>query len=158
MLKLFQKWDRVKEVFISKRLNRRDIRFEFVRFFDVGNVVILERELDRCYIGNMKLHVNLPRYRREGFERKGDVLNKAEKTRSGGGGLSHVQRKSKEVWREKRGKDVIRNDNVKHSYSDAIRRSTKDQWRGPSITTKAHILPWMTNSMVSCMLSELNFE
>ena len=145
-------------MFISKRLNRWGRRFGFVRFFDIGNVVSMERELYRCYIGNMKLHVNIPRYKRKGMERKGGVLNTAEKTRNGGGVPSHVQRKSKEVWREKREKDVIRKGNVKQSYADAVRRTTHDLWRGPSLTTTAHILPWMTNSMVGHMSSELNFE
>jgi len=39
----------VKEVFISRRVNRWGRRFGFVRFFDVENVVRLEKELDRTY-------------------------------------------------------------------------------------------------------------
>jgi len=64
MVKLFQKWARVKEVFISRRLNKWGRRFGFVRFLEVKNVVRLEGELDRIYIGNRKLHVNIPKYRR----------------------------------------------------------------------------------------------
>jgi len=43
-------------------------RFGFVRFFEVRNVERLERELDSLLIGNMKLHVNIPRYRRHQLE------------------------------------------------------------------------------------------
>jgi len=46
MHKVFQRWERVKEVFISRRLNKWGRRFGFVRFFEVGNVGNLEKELD----------------------------------------------------------------------------------------------------------------
>jgi len=68
MHKVFQRWARVKEVFISRRLNKWEMRFGFVRFFEVGNVGRLEKELDQIYIGNLKLHVNVPRYRRNEVE------------------------------------------------------------------------------------------
>ena len=87
MLKLFQKWVRVKEVFISKQLSRWGRRFGLVRFFDVGNVVSLEKKLDRYFIGNMKLHVNLPKYRRERIESNGSGHVSTEK--SGGGIQDH---------------------------------------------------------------------
>ena len=62
MVKVFQRRARVKEVFISRRLNKCGRRFGFVRFFEVRNVERLERELDSLFVGNMKLHVNVPRY------------------------------------------------------------------------------------------------
>jgi len=74
MLKLFQRWARVKEVFISRRLNRWGRRFGFVRFFYVENAVRLERDLDSLYIGNRKLNVNLPRYQRDRYGRKSKSL------------------------------------------------------------------------------------
>jgi len=64
MFKIIQKWARVKEVFIARKLNKRGRRFGFVRFFEVGNAARLEKELDQIYIGNVKLFVNIPRYRR----------------------------------------------------------------------------------------------
>jgi len=158
MLKLFQRWARVKEVFISRRLNRWGRRFGFVRFFNVDNAVRLERELDRCYIGNRKLHVNLPRYKREGYERKGVEPNKFEGVSRGGDGQSNGQRKGKEVWREKRGKEDQTKGNTTHSYADVVRKRKQDQWRGPSLSTKALSLPWMNNSLVGRMMNEFNFE
>jgi len=68
MTKVFQKWATVKEVFISRRPNKWGRRFGFVRFLDVKNVVRLEGDLDRIYIGTMKLHVNIPKYRRHQYE------------------------------------------------------------------------------------------
>jgi len=62
MVKIFQKWTRVKEIFISRRLNKWGRRFCFVRFLDVKNVRRLEGELDHIFIGNRKLHVNIPKY------------------------------------------------------------------------------------------------
>jgi len=167
MFKLFQKWARVKEVFISKRLNRWGRRFGFVRFFVVGNVLSLERELDNCFIENMKLHVNVPRYRRESFENKGSAPLLEEKSRSGGLPFRNPQRKNKEVWMEKRGKEVIRNevgkdaignDLGKQTYADVVRSPIRDPWKGPSFMTKANILPWMKNNMVGRMKPECEHE
>ena len=81
MLKFFQKWARVKEVFILRKRYRWGRKFGFVRFFGIENAVSLERELDRSYVGKMKLYVNLPRYRRDGCVRKvGGVQSNVVKT------------------------------------------------------------------------------
>jgi len=85
MLEVFQKWARVKEIFISRRRNRWGRRFGFVRFFGVRNVASLERDLDSSFVGNMKLHVNLPRYRRDGLGSKGGMFFSAEMKPRGGG-------------------------------------------------------------------------
>jgi len=61
----------VKEVFISRKLNRWGRRFGFVKFFEVDNVSRLDKELDHIYIGNMKLFVNISRYRRLEYEHEG---------------------------------------------------------------------------------------
>ena len=68
MFKVFQSWARVKEVFVSRRLNKWGRRFGFVRFFDVRNVKWLESELDQLYVGNRKLYVNVLKYRRKQME------------------------------------------------------------------------------------------
>ena len=39
-----------------------------MRLFEVENVGRLDKELNQIYIGNMKLHVNIPRYRRNELE------------------------------------------------------------------------------------------
>ena len=167
MFRLFQKWARVKEVFISKRLNKWGRRFGFIRFFEVGNVPSLERELDNCFIGNMKLHVNVPRYRRERFVNTGNAPCLEEKSRSGGFPSRNYQRKNKEVWMVKRGKEVIRsgvgkdaNGYVlcKQTYADIVRSPLRAHWKGPSFTTKANILPWMKNNMVGRMKAEWEHE
>jgi len=120
--------------------------------------VSLERDLDRCYIGNRKLYVNLPRYKREGYERKGVEPKEFEGLSSGGDGHPNGQRKGKEVWREKRGKEGQMKGNITQSYANVVRKRKQDQWRGPSLSTKALTLPWMTNSLVGCMMNEFNFE
>jgi len=60
--KIFQRWGRLKEVFIARKLNKWGNGFGLVRFYDVRNVGRLEKELDSIRIGDMKLHVNVPRY------------------------------------------------------------------------------------------------
>jgi len=64
MWRIFQRWGKVQEVFISKRLNQKGQRFGFVRFFGISNPEALEKQLDNIWIGNMKIHVNMQKYRR----------------------------------------------------------------------------------------------
>jgi len=157
--KCFRKWARVKEIFISRRRNRWGRRFRFVRIFGVRNVVSLERDLDSCYIGNMKLHVNLPRYRRDGYGSKRGGLYFNEAKAKGGDVHNHIQRKNKEVWREKGEKEEkTKNSSGSQSYADAMKRPGQGQWSGPSVTTRVQSLPWLTISMVGCMLDEFDFE
>jgi len=68
--KVFQRWGRVLDVFISRKLNARNQRFGFVRFHGVTDVFCLEKELEAIWIGTWKLHVNLPKYRRSEVTRK----------------------------------------------------------------------------------------
>jgi len=65
MFKVFQRWARVKEVFIARRPNKWGRRFGFVRFFGMRNMGRLERELDQLYIGNKKHFGNVPKYCRQ---------------------------------------------------------------------------------------------
>jgi len=41
-----------------------DNTYDFVRYFDVKNVRKIEKELDTIRIGLLKLHVNIPQYRK----------------------------------------------------------------------------------------------
>jgi len=60
--KVFQRWGRVLDVFVSRKLNARKQKFGFVRFQGVNDVYSLERKLDAIWIGTWKLQVNLPKY------------------------------------------------------------------------------------------------
>ena len=63
--KLFQKWGRVREVFIPRYRNKVGHRFGFVRFIEVVDERRLERQLDNnIFIGGMKLFVNSPKFDR----------------------------------------------------------------------------------------------
>jgi hypothetical protein len=62
---LFQKWGKVNEFFIPNKRNKYGKRFGFVRFDGIVNPKDLELKLDNIFIGEMKLHVNLPRFNRE---------------------------------------------------------------------------------------------
>lgn len=72
------KWGNVREVVIPLKMDKYGNRFGFVRFFNVQNFIILERQLDAIWldaiwIGERRLKVNLPRFERgdNGGERKG---------------------------------------------------------------------------------------
>jgi len=64
--KIFQKWGRVKEVFIPKYKNKEGHRFGFVRFKEVMDETRLECDLDNnIFIDGMKLFVNRPKFDRD---------------------------------------------------------------------------------------------
>jgi len=156
MLKIFQRWARVKEVFISRRRNRWGRRFGFVRFFKVPNEYKLEKELDQVCIGNMKLYVNLPKYTRSRPSQQGGVAL------MGDNGKNHHKyvlkhSKGKEEWRELKGNNPRRDCYERRSYADAVRKPSQDSWTGPSFETSSTILPWMSNSAVGRMAPTMNF-
>ncbi|KAK8466936.1 hypothetical protein PHAVU_008G195442 [Phaseolus vulgaris] len=68
--KVFQRWGRVMDVFVSRKLNARNKKFGFVRFQGVKDVLSLERELSALWIGTWKMQVNLPKYKRKDGSRK----------------------------------------------------------------------------------------
>ena len=65
MWKIFQRWERVVDVFISRRLDPRNRRLGFVSFQGVMDAQVLERRLDAIWIGLWKLRVNLPKFSRK---------------------------------------------------------------------------------------------
>jgi len=62
MWKVFQRWGRVSDIFISRRLNIKRQRFRFVRFMGVQNVRELEKSLSSVWIETWKVIVNRPKY------------------------------------------------------------------------------------------------
>jgi len=128
MVKVFQRQARVKEVFISRRLNRCGRRFGFVRFFEVRNVGRLEKELDSLYVGNMKLHVNISKYRRH---QKEPVKEARRERRDPYDERQRDSGKRKEVWVEKRGK---------RSYVEAAKGEAEQEvGAGKILKTKVNI-------------------
>jgi len=159
MFKVFQRRARVKEVFIARRLNKWGRRFGFVRFFDVRNVRRLERELDQMYVGNKKLFVNVPKYRRnqrelQSYERMeqrnheigSKWVNKGTNQKEHGA----IGRKNmKEVWVEKKSQK---------SYAEAVKGAAQERWKGPIVRTQQHTLPWMKRSVVGQLKEDMRFN
>jgi len=156
MLKVFQRWARVKEVFISHRHNRWGRRFGFVRLFDVKNAGRLEREMDQAWVGRMKLYVNILRYRRVEQERQECMVN-AERSHH-----AYEQREgsNKEEWRVKKGKEKMegRALNVKKTYAGVVKKILTRCMEGSMIVTKQLILPWMCNSAVGFFVVDLSYN
>ncbi|XP_068504217.1 uncharacterized protein [Phaseolus vulgaris] len=154
MTKIFQRWARVKDIFISRRLNRWGRRFGFVRFFDVENAARLEKKLDSIRIGNMKLFVNIPRYRRDGFEEKG----RHNSERRNFIASNPVKNRSKAVWKEKKAMEEGRFQRGKHSYANAVRKTSLGPWKGPTVETKIQVHQWMISSVVGHMSQDFTFD
>jgi len=96
-------------------------RFGFVRFFDVGNVEGLQKELDAITIGNQKIHVNLVRFRRTHSE-----TNKKRYTQN-----QRASRVSK-VWRRRE---------TPQTYAQTVKRqnlsaNSTGAWMGMDINTE----------------------
>nr|XP_007139935.1 hypothetical protein PHAVU_008G071100g [Phaseolus vulgaris]ESW11929.1 hypothetical protein PHAVU_008G071100g [Phaseolus vulgaris] len=68
--KIFRRWGRVSDVFISRRLNIKMQRFDFVRFQGVQNIRELENQLNTIWIGSWKLYANRPKYNKSAETRK----------------------------------------------------------------------------------------
>lgn len=66
MWKIFKKWGKGLGGVLDERRNKAGYKYGFVRFSDVKNVKQLEMELDIITIGNTKLFVNIPKYKRQG--------------------------------------------------------------------------------------------
>lgn len=113
--RVFQRYDKVWDVFVSPRRDRRGHRFGFVRFVGVKNPRRLEQELDTIMIGNTKMNVNFPRFenrrseRREGLQLHGGML------REGG---THRRDPEQPVWHDQR--DV---NSMKHSLQVVHKRN-----------------------------------
>ncbi|CAL0311080.1 unnamed protein product [Lupinus luteus] len=61
---LFQKWGRVRDVYIPRKRNKLNQRFAFIRFDRVKNERRLALELDKVWIGNFKIFANIPLFNR----------------------------------------------------------------------------------------------
>jgi len=158
MIKVFQKWARVKDVFISRRLNKWGKRFGFVRFFGVRDERSLERDLDQIYIGSRKLYVNIPKYRRHQYgpkkeewrapwelPRERQVIARKSDTKE-----DEFVRKygGKEIWVEKSGK---------RTYAEAVTGEYQDGWKGVVFKTQHLSLPWMKRSVVGTLGDGMDF-
>jgi len=104
----------MKEVSISRRLNRWRRRFGFMRFFEVANAGRLEKELNQIHIGNMKLYVNISRYRRAELELEVGLTREVRKQHK----YVPMENKSKEERREKKGRQ---------SFVDVVRSTSQEK-------------------------------
>jgi len=141
--KIFQRWGRLHEVFISRKLNRWGNRFGFVRFYDVRNVGRLEKELDFIRIGNMKLHVNVPRYMKVNVSEGDNVGKQNPKAKV----QQQAQGMIKSVWREKEGGKQKSLGRVKSRNGDEV----ESAWKGQSFLAQTVEPEWLVDSWVGTM-------
>jgi len=147
MFRIFKKWARVKKVFISRRLNRWGRTFGFVRFYPIPNEAKLEKQVDQVYIGNLKLYVNLPKYRRVEVKVKKGKSNTSRndiiRAKSPRGKL-----KEKEVWCEHRTVRKGDSQKPKQSYAEVVYKSSKGRWTGSGFETMSNTPSWLASSAV----------
>jgi len=130
MVKVFQKWTRVKDVFISRRLNKWGRRFSFVSFFGVKDEGRLERELDLIYIGSRKLHENIPKYRRHQYGRSKEerrVSRELPRESQKSEGKRYL--KEAETFWKHGDKGIWREKNRNRSYVDVVTGDLKSRGR-----------------------------
>jgi len=159
MFKFFQRWARVKEVFVSRRLNKWGRRFCFVRFFDVRNVRWLESELDQLLVGNRKLYVNISKYRRTQaeYERYGKRdLRNIEVGRHRGEGKE--QQKENGTSQEKNGKHVWVEKQGSKSFVEVVTGESQASSKEPTVKTLQQSLPWMERSGIGQFKEDVSFN
>ncbi|XP_057418080.1 uncharacterized protein LOC130712264 [Lotus japonicus] len=164
---VFGKYGKVKEVVIPNRVNRAGLRFGFARFWDVVDCRYMERWLDNILIGNLKLHVNLPRFQKEnevtGMKAKGQRFQDGRRTESlnhavaavhnlkqgrpciehgiqGGGGGSSSYKNA--LMDGNKGKSI------KKPASFSLDEKELELGKGCSIEIEEKVEPWLQNSLV----------
>ncbi|ESW34124.1 hypothetical protein PHAVU_001G126500 [Phaseolus vulgaris] len=167
LLKVFQRWAKVKEVFVSRRLNKWGRRFGFVRFFDVRNVRWLESELDQIIVGNRKLHVNIPKYRRtqEENERYGrrvmrniDVGKHREEGKEQQKENGFNKKKNGKQARGENGKQVWVEKQGSRSFVEVVTGASQASWKEPSVKYLQQSLPWMVRSSIGQFKEDLSYD
>jgi len=124
MWKIFQRWGRLKEVFISRRLDRKGRRFGFVRFWNVKHQGQLESELDAIRIGNIKMQVNIAR-----FSKEKEKSTPAPKEKP----------KVATVWKRK---------DDHQTYAQAVKSPIKKHYQRNEITTTENEIEWLNRCVV----------
>ncbi|ESW10993.1 hypothetical protein PHAVU_009G256300, partial [Phaseolus vulgaris] len=119
LCKLFQRWGRVLDIFISRKLNTRKQHFGFVRFQRVGDTHVLERKLDSIWIGTWKMRVNIPKYYKNEFPK--NKRNSKPKTKT------VVDRK---VWSKKI---------QQHSFAQVVKSGSESFSQGASEDDMFHL-------------------
>lgn len=64
---MFRRWGQVCDLVIMNKRNRMGHQFKFICVKDVENVLRLEKDLDNILIDIIKIHVNLPRYKKKTY-------------------------------------------------------------------------------------------
>jgi len=159
MIKVFQKWARVKDVFISRRLNKWRRRFGFVRFFGVRDERSLERDLDQIYIGSRKLYVNIPKYRRYQYgPKKEEQRALRELLRERQVIARKRDTKEDEIVRKHGGKEIWVEKSRNRTYAEAVTGEYQDGWKGLAFKTQHLSLPWMKRSVVGTHGDGMDFD
>ncbi|KAK7277149.1 hypothetical protein RIF29_18300 [Crotalaria pallida] len=70
MWEIFMKWGSVGDVVIPNKRDRRGGRFGFVRFRNVGNNRVLEKDIQNIWVEGYKIRINTPKYERTSGEKR----------------------------------------------------------------------------------------
>jgi len=149
MWKIFQRRGRIKDIFISRRLNIKRQRFRFVRFHEVVEEDELERRLNAIWIGTWKLRANKAKYTKvtgTSIERNADL-----------NGLKATQQRQERRVAHRAHTHPPAGFNNKRSYAQAVtmdRRQPFIQAKGHTELNMAHIngvkeeVEWLRNNFV----------
>jgi len=151
MWKFFQRWGRVLNVFMPRRLDARIKRFGFVRFQCVKDVEVLERRLDSVWIGLWKAQVNKPRYERREVHMKERVswkcssaLRKFLYQKVQFQGVDTKATKSGSVSYAQ----AVKNGGTSVSQEDMGKEDVGQESRVPSFFVKSEVPKWLEHSYV----------
>ncbi|GJW03956.1 RNA-directed DNA polymerase, eukaryota [Tanacetum coccineum] len=125
MWNIFKKYGTVVDVYIAKKRNIRGQHFGFVRFIYLNNVEEFENKLKSIWIGSIKLHVNLARFKI------------TPKTSAGGGDGDQMK------------EDVSTRTQNKQSFAWIVKEDKRHQVRDAlNINSSPNQLLWLANALV----------
>ncbi|ESW34547.1 hypothetical protein PHAVU_001G161800 [Phaseolus vulgaris] len=144
--KIFRRWGRVSDVFISHRLNIKKQRFGFVRFQGVQNIRELEYHLNTIWIGSWKLSVNRPKCSRAADTRKEWNVKLKEKA-------IESEKYVKKEWRSK-GLSTYANI-VRYGHRDRAQTQNRDNLHAIHFRAEETPRDWLNKCYIG-RVSDLN--
>lgn len=141
--KIFDKYGKVRDIFISNKKNKGGKRFGFVRFLDVVNAVQLEKRLETICIGDVNMEINLPKFEKDKYLYK----------RSISGGNSDLKHQSYQRMRGEASYANVCNKNQPHSTPQREKQNKEswkdEEWYGLEYNVEQEEMEWLKKCYVA---------
>lgn len=141
MWKVIYKWGKVWDIYIPKKRDKLGKKYGFVKFKDVNNVKVLEKQLDSIWIGSYRLIVNLAKFDRRQEKVSPTVPRLGPHFSLQGGNC--VRNGSSYANVVSVGKEGTKGTNYK-----ALNAQEKDEWKGLTFNVPEEDMGWLEGTFV----------